>query len=69
MLDDPAVNVLVVSHFCVVETNQRIYGELERLLSRVDIVVPSRWFHQHNGRPVTPRRSSGFRGRILAPLC
>jgi glycosyltransferase involved in cell wall biosynthesis len=60
------VNLLAVSHSCVVETNQRVYGELERELGRVDLVVPRRWFHEHTRGPLSPQRSSGFGGRILA---
>jgi glycosyltransferase involved in cell wall biosynthesis len=60
------MNLLAVSHSCVVETNQRIYSQLERELSRVDLVVPRRWFHEHSQGPLVPRRSRTFGGRVLA---
>jgi glycosyltransferase involved in cell wall biosynthesis len=60
------MKLLVVSHSCVLETNQRVYGELERELGGVDLVVPRRWFHEHTRGPLAPGRSSAFGGRILA---
>jgi glycosyltransferase involved in cell wall biosynthesis len=50
----------------VVDTNQRVYGQLERLLGRVDIVVPRRWFHEHSNGSLSPARSGSYGGRILA---
>ena len=61
------MRVLAVSHSCVVETNQRLYGELERLAGRVDIVVPDRWYHEHARGVVRPRRSPSFGGDLLSP--
>jgi glycosyltransferase involved in cell wall biosynthesis len=60
------VNVLVVSHSCAVETNQRVYGELEQELGHVDLVIPGRWFHEHSRGQLAPRRSAAFAGRIFA---
>ena len=60
------MKVLVVSHSCVVETNQRIYGELERLVDRVDLVVPERWHHEHSRGLLRPRRSPTFAGELIA---
>ena len=60
------MKLLVVSHSCVVDTNQRVYGELERELGQVDLVVPGRWFHEHTRGPLSPQRSSSFGGGILA---
>jgi glycosyltransferase involved in cell wall biosynthesis len=57
--------VLVVSHSCAVETNQRVYRELSRLVERVDLVVPSRWFHEHTRGPLSPRRCEGFTGQLI----
>jgi glycosyltransferase involved in cell wall biosynthesis len=59
------VNVLVVSHSCVVDTNQRIYGELGRLAERVDVLVPDRWYHEHTRGRLHPTQSSKFGGRLL----
>jgi glycosyltransferase involved in cell wall biosynthesis len=60
------LKLLVVSHSCVVETNQRVYADLERSLQRVDIVVPNTWFHEHTRGPLTPGRSDTFGGEIIA---
>lgn len=60
------MKLLAVSHSCVVDANQRIYGELERELGQVDLVVPKRWFHEHTRGPLTVRRSGSFGGRIFA---
>ncbi len=59
------MNVLVVSHSCVVDTNQRIYGELGRLAERLDVVVPDRWHHEHAQGLFQPAQSSKFGGRLL----
>ena len=60
------MKLLVVSHSCVVDANQRIYSELERELGHVNLVVPRRWFHEHTRGPLSPQRSIGFGGEILA---
>jgi glycosyltransferase involved in cell wall biosynthesis len=61
-----AMNILVVSHPCVVDTNQHIYRELARLGERVTLVTPNRWRHEYQPSCFEPRLLPGLGGRLVA---
>jgi glycosyltransferase involved in cell wall biosynthesis len=59
------MKLLVVSHACVVDMNQRLYSELERLGHEVSVVVPDRWRHAHAAGQIRPVRLRGFTGPLI----
>src|SRR5438309_3750422 len=60
------MKVLVVSHSCIVDVNQRVFRELQDRGHSTSIVVPTKWPHQYSRKTLRPRRLHGFRGEILA---
>jgi glycosyltransferase involved in cell wall biosynthesis len=60
-----STRLCVVSHACVIDVNQKIYRELERLGYAITIVVPNRWRHSHAVGKIVPHRLQGFNGRIV----
>jgi glycosyltransferase involved in cell wall biosynthesis len=59
------MRLLVVSHACVVDVNQRLYRDLERMGHSVTIVVPERWRHVYMPGDFPPARLSGFTGPLV----
>ncbi len=60
-----STRLCVVSHACVIDVNQRIYRELERLGYSITLVVPNRWRHLHAAGSIVPQRLQGFKGKIV----
>ena len=59
------MKILVVSHACVVDVNQRVYRELELMGHEVVLVVPDRWRHQYSAGDIHPRSLTGLRGPLV----
>ncbi len=59
------MKLLVVSHPCVIDVNQRIYRELELMNHEVAIVVPNRWRHEYSAGEFRPARLPGFSGPLI----
>lgn len=59
------MKLLVVSHACVVDVNQRVYRELELMGHEVTVVVPDRWRHAYSTGNIHPTILSGFRGPLV----
>src|SRR5213593_1503081 len=61
------MKLLVISHACVLDVNQRAYRDLELMGHEVTVVVPDRWRHEYSSRDIHPVRRSGF-SCALVPL-
>lgn len=59
------MRLLVVSHSCVVDVNQRIYAALADRGHQVAIVVPARWRHDYARRPTQPQLLRSFTGPLI----
>jgi glycosyltransferase involved in cell wall biosynthesis len=59
------MKLLVVSHACVVDVNQRVYRELELMGHGVTVVVPDRWRHVYSNEDIHPTSLSGFHGPLV----
>ncbi len=58
------MKLLVVSHPCVVDTNQAFYSEVERLTGwSLTLVVPTRWNSEYG--PLQPQRWPTLQGDLL----
>lgn len=60
------MRLLVVSHSCVLDVNQRIYAEVQARGHELAIVMPRQWRHDYAKRPISPERLRSYRGVIVA---
>jgi glycosyltransferase involved in cell wall biosynthesis len=61
------MRLTVISHSCVIDTNQQLFAELEQLGVVLQLIVPQRWRGDLAGAELTPTRWEGLTAR-LTPL-
>jgi glycosyltransferase involved in cell wall biosynthesis len=64
-VSSPRRRLLVISHPCVVDVNQSVYLELRNRGWEVQIVVPSRWRHEHAAELIQPKALEGLEDALM----